>query len=158
MSHKSREKLLDLLSKYQKYFLGLAIFLSLSAVSITYSEGEIQLTFRNYPALILLLVAISIVFALLYIMVDKQRIKTLSDQITERSIDINDEFKELLLALTPEQRKVYDLIISGKSNKEIMSDLFIEQSTLKSHINQIYRKLNIKNRKELKSKDAKLMC
>jgi DNA-binding CsgD family transcriptional regulator len=44
------------------------------------------------------------------------------------------------------------MIIVGKTNKEIMSELFIEQSTLKSHINQIYKQLNIKNRNELKSK------
>ncbi len=56
----------------------------------------------------------------------------------------------LLNTLTERQREVYDLIISGRTNKEIMTELFIEQSTLKSHINQIYRKLDIKNRKELK--------
>ncbi|CAN0589399.1 unnamed protein product, partial [Ectocarpus sp. 12 AP-2014] len=54
--------------------------------------------------------------------------------------------------LTERQREVYDLIISGKTNKEIMSELFIEQSTLKSHVNQIYKKLNIKSRRELKLK------
>ncbi|MCL4159020.1 UNVERIFIED_CONTAM: hypothetical protein GTU68_024707 [Idotea baltica] len=37
-----------------------------------------------------------------------------------------------------------------------MSELFIEQSTLKSHINQIYKKLNIKSRHELKSKSNTL--
>lgn len=58
----------------------------------------------------------------------------------------------LLNGLTERQREVYDLIISGKTNKEIMAELFIEQSTLKSHINQIYRKLDIKSRSELKSK------
>ena len=57
----------------------------------------------------------------------------------------------LLSRLTERQRKVYDLILLGKTNKEIMSELFIEQSTLKSHINQIYKKLNIKSRRELKS-------
>jgi DNA-binding NarL/FixJ family response regulator len=54
--------------------------------------------------------------------------------------------------LTERQREVYNLIISGKTNKEIMTELFIEQSTLKSHINQIYKKLNIKKRSELKLK------
>ncbi|MBK8633661.1 MAG: response regulator transcription factor [Saprospiraceae bacterium] len=54
--------------------------------------------------------------------------------------------------MSERQREVYDLIISGKTNKEIMTELFIEQSTLKSHINQIYKKLNISNRKALKSK------
>ena len=54
--------------------------------------------------------------------------------------------------LSERQKEVYDLIISGKTNKEIINELFIDQSTLKSHINQIYKKLNIKSRRELKSK------
>ncbi|HCR55080.1 MAG TPA: hypothetical protein DIW27_11735, partial [Cytophagales bacterium] len=58
----------------------------------------------------------------------------------------------LLDGLTERQREVYGLIISGKTNKEVMTELFIEQSTLKSHINQIYRKLDIRSRRELKSK------
>ena len=55
-----------------------------------------------------------------------------------------------LNGLTERQREVYNLIVSGKTNKEIMTELFIEQSTLKSHINQIYKKIGIKSRRELK--------
>ncbi len=66
--------------------------------------------------------------------------------------DCHNDFNALLVGLTMRQKEVYDLIISGKTNKEIISELFIEQSTLKTHINQIYKKLNIKNRNELKSK------
>ena len=43
----------------------------------------------------------------------------------------------LLSELTSRQKQVYDLILSDKTNKEIMAELYIEQSTLKSHINQI---------------------
>lgn len=50
--------------------------------------------------------------------------------------------------LTNQEIKILQLIQKGKSNKEIASELYIELSTVKSHINKLYSKLNIKNRKE----------
>jgi DNA-binding CsgD family transcriptional regulator len=38
-----------------------------------------------------------------------------------------------------------------KSNKEIASELFISHNTVKTHINNIYKKLAISNREELNS-------
>ena len=38
----------------------------------------------------------------------------------------------------------------GKSNKEIMDELCIELSTLKTHINKIYKTLGITSRKQIK--------
>ena len=99
-----------------------------------------------------LLVAAAIILALIYVRIDKHKIKILSTQIKEKSIEQKEDFDSLLAALTSRQKEVYELIVSGKTNKEIMVELFIEQSTLKTHINQIYKKLNIKNRKDLKSK------
>lgn len=145
-------KLIDVLAKYQKHLLGLAIFLAFSAVSITINKGKVELNLTDYPMLMILLVLVSLLLILIYIRIDNQRIALLSEQIKDQSTSNNNEFENQLLELTPRQREVYDLIISGKSNKAIMDTLFIEQSTLKSHINQLYKKLNIKSRKELKSK------
>lgn len=145
-------KLENILSKYQKYFLGIAILLSSLAVSISSGDGKVNLIFQNYPIIIFLMVVISSFLVVLYIQIDKRRIGNLSNQIKDQSKEKSEDFNSLLVGLTMRQKEVYDLIISGKSNKEIISELFIEQSTLKSHINQIYRKLNIKNRNELKSK------
>jgi ATP/maltotriose-dependent transcriptional regulator MalT len=50
--------------------------------------------------------------------------------------------------LTNRQREIFDLIAKGKSNKDIINELFIELSTLKTHINKIYKTLGITNRKE----------
>ncbi len=50
--------------------------------------------------------------------------------------------------LTSKEQEIFDLILAGKSNKEIASALFIEVSTVKTHINKIYGKLNVKSRKE----------
>lgn len=143
----------DVLIKYQKYLLGLAIFLSLTAVSITMTQDSIKLNLANRPVFMLFLVSLSILLALLYIRIDKNRMQALADRVSATVQDDPDNnFRELLLKLTDRQEQIYHLIISGKSNKEIMSTLFIEQSTLKTHINQIYKKLNVRSRREIKIK------
>ena len=43
---------------------------------------------------------------------------------------------------------LYEVITNGKTNKEIAQELFVELSTVKTHINNIYRQLNVSNRKE----------
>lgn len=51
--------------------------------------------------------------------------------------------------LTAKEQEILDLILAGKSNKEIAASLFIEVSTVKTHINKIYGKLHVKSRKEV---------
>ena len=53
-------------------------------------------------------------------------------------------------SLSQQEQKVVDHINQGFSNKEIASTLFISVSTVKSHINNIYKKLNVRSRDELK--------
>lgn len=141
-----------MLSKYQKYILGIALLLSSVAISIRGSDGEINLVLHNYPVLIFLMVVVSSLLVVIYFQINSRRISRLSNQIKEQSKIKSEGTDALLNELSERQKEVYDLIISGKTNKEIMTELFIEQSTLKSHINQIYKKLNIKSRRELKSK------
>jgi len=50
--------------------------------------------------------------------------------------------------LSLQERKVFELVVMGKSNKEISESLMIGVSTVKSHINSIYSKLKINSRKE----------
>lgn len=54
--------------------------------------------------------------------------------------------------LTLKEREILGLIQEGKANKEIANQLFIGVSTVKSHINKIYSKLEVKSRKEVVSK------
>lgn len=51
--------------------------------------------------------------------------------------------------LTVQERRVFNLLNEGKSNKEIAVVLSVSLSTVKSHINKIYSKLKINSRKEL---------
>jgi DNA-binding NarL/FixJ family response regulator len=147
-----RIKMENILLKYHKYLLIVALILSSIAISIRGSDGEVKLILSNYPALITLLITVSLILVAIYFHINSKKISNLSIQIKEQSQSKDDGRDVLIEGLTERQREVYDLIILGKTNKEIMTELFIEQSTLKSHINQIYKKLKIKNRRELKSK------
>lgn len=57
--------------------------------------------------------------------------------------------------LSNQEMKIKKHIIEGKSNKEIAEELFISLNTVKTHITNIYNKLNISTRKELISKFQK---
>src|SRR6185312_5511016 len=56
--------------------------------------------------------------------------------------------ENLLLTLTIKELSILRLIAEGKSNKEIAAINFVEVSTIKTHINNIYSKLGLRNRKE----------
>lgn len=145
-------RLKNILARYQKYLLIIALVLSSIAISIRSIDGEIKLVLHEYPVLIFLLIVLSSFLVAIYFRLNTRKISHLSQQIKEQAQIDHQDIDALLNQLTDRQREVYDLIVSGKTNKEIMAELFIEQSTLKSHINQIYRKLDIKSRRELKSK------
>ncbi len=51
--------------------------------------------------------------------------------------------------LSQREMDIVGLILSGKSNKEVALALNIELSTVKTHVNNIYAKLGVNNRKDL---------
>lgn len=53
------------------------------------------------------------------------------------------------ISLTRREREIVDLILKGDTNSTIADRLFISESTVKKHINNIFRKLQITNRWEL---------
>ena len=53
---------------------------------------------------------------------------------------------EKLASLTPQQLRVLHLIAEGALNKQIGYSLNIKETTVKSHISDIFRKLDINNR------------
>ncbi|MGC6429705.1 MAG: response regulator transcription factor [Jejuia sp.] len=53
--------------------------------------------------------------------------------------------------LTKQEQKVLDLILEERTNKEIAEALFVSLSTVKTHVNNLYKKLNVNSRDNLKS-------
>jgi DNA-binding CsgD family transcriptional regulator len=62
---------------------------------------------------------------------------------------INRKKQNLLQDLSVQERKIFSLLLEGRSNKEISETLQIGINTVKSHINSIYSKLQINSRKDL---------
>ncbi len=56
---------------------------------------------------------------------------------------------QTLKLLTPRELEVARLVAVGATNQEIAKELFISESTVKTHINNIFHRLDIKNRAQL---------
>lgn len=50
--------------------------------------------------------------------------------------------------LNPREKSIIKLLIEGKSNTEIASEIFIGPQTIRNYISSIYSKLNVSNRSE----------
>ena len=77
----------------------------------------------------------------------------LKTKITALKLEFKQEFKSLNFnVLSKKERAVVKLLLEGSSNKEIAQTLFIEISTVKTHVSNIFKKLNISSRQELLKK------
>ena len=56
------------------------------------------------------------------------------------------ELPENMEPLTEREREVLSLVAKGNSNQEIAEKLFVRDVTVKTHLNTIFKKLNVKNR------------
>jgi DNA-binding NarL/FixJ family response regulator len=61
--------------------------------------------------------------------------------------------------LSERELEVLTLLASGRTNSEIARDLYVAVGTVKSHANNIYRKLGARNRAEAlaRARDLKLL-
>lgn len=64
--------------------------------------------------------------------------------------------KDIRTILTQRELEVYQKLLENKTNSQIANELFIEESTLKTHINKIYKKLDVRNRREVIDKASTL--
>jgi DNA-binding NarL/FixJ family response regulator len=54
-----------------------------------------------------------------------------------------------LSQLTPREQEVLNLLGSGQTNREIAQQLYISEGTVKTHVNHLLTRLNLKNRAQL---------
>lgn len=76
----------------------------------------------------------------------KKRIKTVSMKLKKEIA-----FRDLLLKhdISNREKEIIDLILEGKSNKDIEDELYISYHTVKNHLYNIYKKFKVKTRGEL---------
>jgi two-component system response regulator DevR len=58
--------------------------------------------------------------------------------------------EEALNALTPREREVFFLASRGLKNAEIAAELYLSEKTIKTHLRNIYNKLNLTSKAELR--------
>ena len=101
----------------------------------------------NIPKWIYLLIAVLILALLLAVI----KIFSLLRSIRKLTHTQMKKVETIRPTFTKQEEKILALILQEKSNKEIASELFIELSTVKTHINKLYSKLGVKNRNEAKT-------
>ncbi len=71
-------------------------------------------------------------------------------RVKRESLQINvDNVKEINNEITKKESAVLELLTKGLDNKEIATKLNITELTVKTHLRNIYKKLNVKNRTQL---------
>ena len=142
---KLTDRVIDFSYKRQKWIEGLAIFFMFLGVSFKYELSQTNWVWEDYPFIAVFIVGFSLFLIIIWLKVERSKIQKTIDQIH------NDSGKNKSHnLLSNRQQEVFDLILQNKSNKQISEELFIGLSTLKTHINKIYKILDIKNRKEAK--------
>lgn len=144
-------KITDLLYRRQKAIEIIAIFLFFSLVAFRFDSKKIKLFWSDYPTVVIFLSLITVLIAVIWLRIEKQKTQLLISNLQKENAGKYTKIESKLLELSLRQKAVFDLIVKGKSNKEITAELNIELSTLKTHINQIYKILGIKSRRETKS-------
>jgi DNA-binding NarL/FixJ family response regulator len=51
--------------------------------------------------------------------------------------------------LTPSEQRVAELVATGKTNRDVATELYISPKTVEANLARIYRKLDIRSRAEL---------
>lgn len=100
---------------------------------------------KDYSKYIIAFMSLSIIGLSLYTYSLKKRL-SLAQRESANLPAMN--ISEKIESLSKKELEVYQLIVAGKSNKEIASTLYIETTTVKSHISKVYQKIGVKNRKE----------
>lgn len=77
-------------------------------------------------------------------------INIFSSYSSKQSVDIKTDNNDInKLDLTRREREVFELILKDFSNKEIADNLFIAETTVKKHVQNILKKCNCTNRTEI---------
>ena len=144
-------KYLNMIFKKQKLLEFLAVLMIFISIGFSFGGEGAKWFWDDYPFIAMFLVIAGLLLSLLWIKIEKHKTQTIINEIKNSTKNNSDIINEKVNLLTKRQREIFDLILQGYSNKEIMDELLIELSTLKTHIHNIYKTLEIVNRKEARA-------
>jgi DNA-binding CsgD family transcriptional regulator len=139
----------DALFRFQKILIPSFTLLFLGAVYILFGEVADKLEWSETVYILMLLVIASFGISFAWARIEYSKVRLLMDKLQVKETEKETSLQNRLKQLSFKEKEVLNQILAGKSNKEICATLFIEHSTLKSHINHIYKKLEVNSRKEI---------
>ncbi|MBU0473317.1 MAG: helix-turn-helix transcriptional regulator [Bacteroidetes bacterium] len=131
----------------QELLIALSIFLTFCSVGFSFEGTSFLWFWQKYPIIPFLLLLFGF-FAVRYwlkLEIGKERQLILSEYKQSIETKKQADFRSIL---SQREIGVLELINNGLSNKEIADKLFISLSTVKTHINNIYKILDVKSRRE----------
>lgn len=131
----------------QELLIAISIFLPLGSIGFSFEGDSIFWIWQKYPFIPVLLL-LFVFFALrawLKLELEKQREHIIAEYEQSINKEQRTDFRALL---SQRELEVLDLIHSGLTNKEIAAKLFISLATVKTHINNIFKILDVKNRRD----------
>jgi DNA-binding NarL/FixJ family response regulator len=66
------------------------------------------------------------------------------DRIAEEVAD-----RERLELLTEQERRIFDLVAEGRTNREIAEQMFLAEKTVRNYVSNVLSKLTLRRRAEL---------
>jgi DNA-binding CsgD family transcriptional regulator len=141
----------ELNSKRKKFklFVSLINLPVLGNIFIAYAATSLKINGRNMW-LISLIPAVALIYVWIFF---AYKHGIFGDESNCEPMDVSgEEIRELLAVLTEAEKEVALLKLQGKTNQAIADLRHVSLATVKSQINDIHKKLHIKNIKELKHK------
>lgn len=113
--------------------VALLLLFQISKYSLFYGDSVSEIS----------IAVIAIVFLVIGLFINKKRQDTIQTETSSNTINQN---KIQELDISKREYEVLELVSQGLSNKEIADNLFLSESTIKTHVSSLLVKLNAKRR------------
>ncbi|MBV8236122.1 MAG: response regulator transcription factor [Acidimicrobiia bacterium] len=85
-------------------------------------------------------------------LIDRDLSHAVLDHLAEEVAD-----RQRLDLLTPQERRIFDLVAEGLSNRDIAEQMFLAEKTVRNYVSNVLAKLTLKRRAELAAFAARVM-